>query len=258
MKTLLLTNDDGILSPGLRHLKNFFSADYDVYVVAPDRERSGISMCLTINQPLRLNQLGQKEFAVDGTPSDCINIALQGIMPKWPDFIISGINHGENLCEDVFFSGTVAGAFIGHIYGIPSLAVSLVTDKTDPGKKNADDERPDFETGARITGQVLEKLLPLNNTNVVYNLNIPPHAGSTSKIKVTPLGFKRYKPSIVERVDPRGRKYYWIGTGTPVNTGDNGTDLHAVVNGDIALSILKYDLNDAEEMNKLIEAFNEI
>jgi len=258
MKTLLLTNDDGILSPGLQHLKNFFSTDYDVYVVAPDRERSGISMCLTINQPLRLSRLGQKEFAVDGTPSDCINIALQGIMPKRPDFIISGINHGENLCEDVFFSGTVAGAFIGHIYGIPSLAVSLVTDKTGPDKKNSDDEPPDFATGARITGRVLEKLLRLNNTNVVYNLNIPPHAGRNSKIKVTPLGFKRYNPSIVERVDPRGRKYYWIGTGTPVNTGDNGTDLHAVVNGDIALSILKYDLNDAEEMNKLIEVFNEI
>lgn len=258
MKTLLLTNDDGILSPGIRHLKDFFSPHYDVYVVAPDRERSGISMCLTINQPLRLTQLGEKEFAVDGTPSDCINIALQGIMPRWPDFIISGMNEGENLCEDVFFSGTVAGAFIGHIYGIPSLAVSLVANKTDTGTNDSQGEPLDFETGARITGQVLEKLLQLNNTNVVYNLNIPPDVNSKSKIKVTPLGLKRYKPSIVERVDPRGRKYYWIGTGTPVNTGDNGTDLHAVVNGDIALSILKYDLNDAEEMKKLIGAFNEI
>jgi 5'-nucleotidase len=258
MKTLLLTNDDGVLSPGLQHLKNFFSPGYDVYVVAPDRERSGISMCLTINQPLRLTRLGEKEFAVDGTPSDCINIALQSIMPKWPDFIISGMNEGENLCEDVFFSGTVAGAFIGHIYGIPSLAVSLVVDKTNTDTNDPQGKSPDFETGARITGQVLEKLLTLNNTNVVYNLNIPPNVSSKSKIKVTPLGLKRYKPSIVERVDPRGRKYYWIGTGTPVNTGDNGTDLHAVVNGDIALSILKYDLNDAEEMNKLIGAFNEI
>jgi 5'-nucleotidase len=258
MKTLLLTNDDGVLSPGLQHLKNFFSANYDVYVVAPDRERSGISMCLTINQPLRLTQLSEKEFAVDGTPSDCINIALQSIMPKWPDFIISGMNEGENLCEDVFFSGTVAGAFIGHIYGIPSLAVSLVADKTNTNTNDPDVEPLDFETGARITGQVLTKLLPLKNTNVVYNLNIPPKVNNKSKIKVTPLGLKHYKPTIVERVDPRGRKYYWIGTGTPVNIGDNGTDLHAVVNGDIALSILKYDLNDTDEMKKLIEAFNEI
>jgi 5'-nucleotidase len=259
MKTLLLTNDDGVLSPGLRHLGDFLSGRYDVYVVAPDRERSGISMCLTINQPLRLTQLGKNRYAVDGTPGDCVNIALQSIMPKWPDFIISGMNDGENLCEDVFFSGTVAGAFIGHIYGIPSLAVSLVEPKPDNHDSDSNRKRqtPDFETGARITEQVLEKLLPFNNTNVVYNLNIPPNAGCNSKIVVTSLGLKRYKPTIVERVDPRGRKYYWIGTGTPVNTGDNGTDLHAVVNGDIALSILKYDLNNAEEMNKLVEAFNE-
>lgn len=247
-KTILLTNDDGILSSGIQHLKSHFSAsgDYDVYVVAPDRERSGISMSLTINRPLRLTRLGEKDVAVSGTPADCVNVALQKILPHWPDFIISGMNEGENLCEDVFFSGTVAGAFTGHMYGIPSLAVSLIASK---------EGGFEFEKGARITGQVLESLMPLNNTAVVYNLNIPSNAVEENNVVVTYPGLKRYKPSIVERVDPRGRTYYWIGTGTPDLNGDNGSDLHAVENGNVSLSVLKYDLRDIDEMKKLEEVF---
>ena len=247
MKKLLLTNDDGYLSEGLQRLKDYLSSRYDIYMIAPDRERSAISMSLTINHPLRLNRISEKEFIVDGTPSDCINIALQKLMPQPPDFIISGMNEGENLCEDVFFSGTVAGAFIGHIYGIPAMAVSLIADK----KKGTFD----FEESARITGQVLEKLLPLKNTNVVYNLNIPAH--NNGKIVVTSLGLKRYKPSIIERTDPRGRNYYWIGTGNPTSIGAEGTDLRAIKNGNIVLSVLKYDLNDTDEKKKLSEIFNE-
>ncbi|UCH92982.1 MAG: 5'/3'-nucleotidase SurE [Candidatus Aminicenantes bacterium] len=251
MKTLLLTNDDGFFSTGIRHLKEFLSkkydSRYDIYVVAPDRERSGISMSITINQPLRLKQIGEKEYAVEGTPVDCINIALQKIMPQWPDFIISGMNEGENLCEDVFFSGTVAAAYTGHLYGVPSLAVSLIPDKKS-GKF-------DFNTGARITGQVLETLLPLKNTAVVYNLNIPYR--TTGKLTITSIGLKRYKPTIEERIDPRRRKYYWIGTGEPKSAGEPGTDLQAIADGNISLSVLKYDLNEFKEMNDLIEVFND-
>lgn len=247
MKTLLLTNDDGYLAEGLQSLKAYLADRYDVYVAAPDRERSAISMSLTIHQPLRLNRMGEKEYAVDGTPSDCINIALQKLMPKPPDFIVSGMNQGENLCEDVFFSGTVAGAFIGHIYGIPSLAVSLIGDR-ESGAFN-------FEDGARVTGRVLEQLLPLKNTNVVYNLNIP--ARNTGNVVVTSLGLKRYKPSMVERTDPRGQRYFWIGTGDPVTDGDKGTDLEAVGKGDIPLSVLKYDLNCVDELKKLSEALKQ-
>jgi 5'-nucleotidase len=251
MKTLLLTNDDGILSTGLSYLKKFLSSKYesiyDIYVVAPDRERSGVSMSITINRPLRMNQMGEKEFSVDGTPVDCINIALQKIMPQWPDFIISGMNEGENLCEDVFFSGTVAAAYTGHLYGLPSLAVSLI-----PNKKTGEF---DFNTGAHITGQVLDKLLPLKNTAVVYNLNIP--YPTTGELIVTSIGLKRYKPTIVEKIDPRSRKYFWIGTGEPQSTGEPGSDLQAKADGNISLSVLKYDLNQPEEMNKLFEVFND-
>ena len=214
---------------------------YEVYVAAPDRERSAVSMSLTIHHPLRLNPMGEKEYIVDGTPSDCINIALQKLLPRTPDFIISGMNRGENLCEDVFFSGTVAGAFIGHIYGIPSLAVSLIEDK--------ETGFFDYDEGARITGMVLAKLFPFNDNSVVYNLNIP--SRNNGKVVVTSLGLKRYKPSMEERTDPRGRKYFWIGTGHPVSDGEKGTDLEAVTRGDISLSVLKYDLNSIEEMKKL-------
>lgn len=244
MKTILLTNDDGYYAEGLQSLKKHISGAYEVYVAAPDRERSAVSMSLTIHHPLRLTRMGENDYAVDGTPSDCINIALQKLLPRTPDFIISGMNQGENLCEDVFFSGTVAGAFIGHIYGIPSLAVSLIEDK--------ETRVFNYEDGARITGQVLEKLLPFRNNGVVYNLNIP--ARNSGKIVVTSLGLKRYKPSMEERTDPRGRKYYWIGTGHPVSDGDKGTDLEAAARGDIPLSVLKYDLNCIDEMNKLSEA----
>jgi len=247
MKTLLLTNDDGYLAEGLQCLKAYLSGRYDVYVAAPDRERSAVSMSLTIHKPLRLNRLGEKDYAVDGTPADCINIALQKLLPRPPDFIISGMNEGENLCEDVFFSGTVAGAFIGHIYGIPSLAVSLIGDKEN-GTFN-------YEDGARVTGRVLEQLLPLKNNGIVYNLNIP--ARNSGKVVAASLGLKRYKPSMVERTDPRGRTYFWIGTGDPVADGDQGTDLETAAKGDIPLSVLKYDLNCFEELKKLSGALKQ-
>ena len=195
--------------------------------------------------------MGEKEFIVDGTPTDCVNIALQKVVPRQPDFLISGMNEGENLCEDVFFSGTVAGAFAGHIYGIPSLAVSLVADKTYPSE-----ERFDYEGGARITGRVLDKLLPLKDSSIVYNMNIP--VGNSGKVVVTSLGLKRYKPTLVERIDPRNRKYFWIGCGDPMSIGEEGTDLLAITEGNISLSVLKYDLNAPKEMKKLSELSGEL
>jgi len=251
MKTLLLTNDDGILSKGINSLKEFLSSQknpqYEIYVVAPDRERSGISMSITINRPLRVRQMGDKEFAVDGTPVDCINIALQILLPKWPDFIISGMNEGENLCEDVFFSGTVSAAYTGHLYGIPSMATSLLQDKK-TGKCN-------YKEGAHITADVLSKLLPLPYSNVVYNLNIPYRV--TGPVMVTSLGLKRYKPTMEERIDPRGQKYYWIGTGEPQTSGEKNTDLQATAEGHSSLSVLKYDLNDPKETQTLTEVLHE-
>jgi len=250
MKNILLTNDDGFYSKGITALKTELEKEHRVWIVAPDSEKSAISMALTLNQPLRVSQVDQNVYAVNGTTADCVNIALQKILPQKPDFVVSGMNLGENLSEDIFFSGTVGGAFSGYLYGIPSLAVSLIA-----GLGQYKQQEFEFPAGASITARVLSKLLGCSHDNVIYNLNIPfPNRG---KIAVTTLGNKRYTPDIIERTDPRGRKYYWIGTGTPNYASTKGSDIWAVQNSFISLSIIKYDLNSREEMERLARTFSE-
>ncbi len=249
MKTILLTNDDGFYSQGLTALQTELEKQYSVWVVAPDREMSAISMALTLNRPLRVKQIAEKVFAVNGTTSDCVNIAIQKILPRPPDIVVSGMNLGENLSEDVFFSGTVGGAFSGHLYGIPSLAISLIA-----GLGHSQPQEFQFDLGARIASRILERLLSCLHGNVVYNLNIPfPNRG---EITFTRLGSKHYTPDIIERIDPRGRPYYWIGTGAPSYAGSEGSDVWAVQNGFVSLSIIQYDLNSKEELQRLAAAFN--
>lgn len=250
MKTILLTNDDGFYSKGICALKTELEKKYRVWVVAPDREKSAISMALTLNHPLRINQVEENVFAVNGTTADCVNIALQKILPARPDFIVSGMNLGENLSEDIFFSGTVGGAFSGYLYGIPSLAVSLIA-----GLGQYQKQEFAFVPGAEITSKALQMLMTLSHNGVIYNLNIPfPNRG---EIAVTTLGNKRYTPDIIERTDPRGGKYYWIGTGTPAYADRQGTDVWAVKNGYISLSVIKYDLNSPEDHTRLTQAFQQ-
>jgi 5'-nucleotidase len=248
MKTILLTNDDGFYSKGLTALQAELEKKHRVFVVAPDREKSAISMALTLNHPLRISQVETNVYTVDGTTSDCVNIALQKVLPERPDFVVSGMNLGENLSEDVFFSGTVGGAFSGHLYGIPSLAVSLIA-----GLGQYQQQEFAFADGAAVAASILDKLLAGPHDNVIYNLNIPhPNCG---EIAVTTLGSKRYTPDIIERTDPRGRKYFWIGTGTPNYDGCEGSDIWAVQKGFISLSIIKYDLNSKKERDRLAGAF---
>jgi 5'-nucleotidase len=250
MKTILLTNDDGFYSKGIGSLKAVLEKKYQVWIVAPDREKSAISMALTLNHPLRINRVENNVYAVNGTTADCVNIAIQKILPKKPDFILSGMNLGENLSEDIFFSGTVGGAFSGFLYGIPSLAISLIA-----GLGQYQQQEFEFNQGAEIAVKILEKLLPYVHDNVIYNLNIPfPNNG---EVLITSLGNKRYTPDIIERVDPRGHKYYWIGTGTPNYSCQEGTDIWAVQNKYISLSIIKYDLNSQAESDRLKTAFKQ-
>ncbi len=249
MKTILLTNDDGFYSQGLTALQAELEKQHQVWVVAPDREMSAISMALTLNQPLRVKQIAEKVFAVNGTTSDCVNIAMQKILPQPPDFVVSGMNLGENLSEDVFFSGTVGGAFSGHLYGIPSLAISLVAG---PGPHQP--QGFPCDAGARVASRILDRLLSASHGRVVYNVNIP--FPNRNEVALTRLGSKRYTPDIVERIDPRGRAYYWIGAGTPSYAGSEGSDVWAVQNGFVSLSIIRYDLNSREELQRLAAAFS--
>lgn len=248
-KSILLTNDDGVFSEGIMGLRDRLSDLYDVTIVAPDRERSAISMALTLHHPLRIDSVGENTYSIDGTPADCINVAIQKIMNQKPDFIVSGMNFGENLSEDVLFSGTVGGAFAGFLYGIPSMAVSLIPDYQDLGKPLYD-----IDSSSQQTVFLLKKLIPLGR-NVVYNVNIP--TGKNGKIVVTSLGRKRYKPEIIEKKDPRGRLYYWIGTGHPDYHGENGTDVWAVKNGYTSLSIIQYDLNCGIDKKFFSDLFDE-
>jgi len=246
-KTVLLTNDDGYQSEGLNGLREILADRYHVVVVAPDRERSAISMAITLNQPLRVKHVSPDVYGVSGTPSDCVNIAMQEILGGRPDFIVSGMNFGENISFDVLYSGTVAAAFAGHMYGIPSMAVSLI-----PDRSRTDRDEYDIEKGARVSLRVLDAIINQGDNHIVYNLNIPyPDNGV---IAVTTLGRKKYRPDVERRVDPRGRDYFWLGTGQPIYEMDEGTDVWAVLNGYISLSAIRYDLNcRGDELEKLRE-----
>ncbi|MBN1195775.1 MAG: 5'/3'-nucleotidase SurE [Candidatus Aminicenantes bacterium] len=248
VKTILLTNDDGIQASGLLTLRERLAGTYDVITVAPDRERSAVSMGITLTRPLRMRRESPDQVAVDGTPSDCINLALQAVMSSPPDLVVSGMNQGENLSYDVFYSGTVGAAFTAHLYGLPALAVSMIPTPNDSG-----DLVFDYAAAADLTADVIRRLLPVARKTVVYNLNIP--AGARN-VRVTSLGDKRYHPEVVETRDPRGRRAYWLGTGRPDYKGDGNSDVMAVREGDASLSILLYDLNASEEFNHLKTVFS--
>ncbi|HDP95007.1 MAG TPA: 5'/3'-nucleotidase SurE [Candidatus Aminicenantes bacterium] len=247
-KTILLTNDDGIHAPGLQIIRNRLAGAYEVITVAPDRERSAVSMGITLTRPLRIRRESPDQVAVDGTPSDCINLGLQAVMSNLPDLVVSGMNQGENLSYDVFYSGTVGAAFTAHLYGLPALAVSMI-----PTLNDAGDLVFDFVSAADLTADVIRRLLPVARKSVVYNLNIP---NGAKKVRVTSLGDKRYHPEVVETRDPRGHRAYWLGTGRPEYHGDGDSDVITVQEGDASLSILLYDLNAADECNHLKAVFS--
>lgn len=198
---ILVTNDDGIASPGIRAVATALRALGEVWVVAPDRERTAVGHAVTLHKPLRITKIGPRVFMVNGTPADCINLALAKVLPKRPSLIVSGINRGVNLGDDVMYSGTVSAALEGTMFGIPSMAVSQEGEDTfrfDVGARYA----------ARVATEVLRHGLP---AETILNVNIPNVSFRTIKgVKVTCLSRRRFDNPIVEKVDPRGRKYYWI------------------------------------------------
>lgn len=204
---ILLTNDDGIFAPGIITLYKELGTMAEVKVVAPDRERSATSHAITVHKPLRVEEVelnGEgKGWAVTGTPSDCVKLALKALLTEEPDLVVSGINQGPNLGTDVLYSGTVSAAIEGILHGIPSLAVSLATFE----------ENPSFATAARVTRNIVTQM---NNRQLpprtLLNINIPSVPYHKLKgIKVTRLGFREYENIFEARRDPRGKLYYWLG-----------------------------------------------
>lgn len=230
---ILVTNDDGIFSEGIERLALALSEVGEVFTVAPDQERSAAGHSLTLHHPLRAKLVGENRWSVDGTPTDCVNWgALHLMKDRRPRLLFSGINLGLNLGDDVTYSGTVSAAFEGTLIGVPSVAISqeIETGFT-------------FDAAAsfaqRLARQLLERPLP---AGTLINVNVP--AGEPRGTRVTRLGKRKYGDAVVEKIDPRGRPYYWIGSTPPTGDLEEGTDLSAVAEKHISMTPLHLDLTD--------------
>jgi 5'-nucleotidase len=241
---ILLCNDDGISSEGLAILQRVLSDLDDTWTVAPDRDQSAVSHSLTLQRPLRIGEVGLRSFTVDGTPTDCVNLAINRIMrgAQRPRLVVSGINQGPNLGDDVTYSGTVSAAMEATLLGVPALAVSLATDPPF-----------DFRAAARFSRQLAEAVLAHGlPPDTLLNVNVP--RGPAERIlgfRFTRQGKRRYADAIVENTDPRGRKYYWIGGDQVESVPEEGTDLWAVEHGLISVTPLHLDLTNYASLGSL-------
>jgi 5'-nucleotidase len=240
---ILVTNDDGVFSEGIERLAAALADVGEVVTVAPDQERSAAGHSLTLHHPLRAKLVGPERWSVDGTPTDCVNWgALHLLKDDRPTLLFSGINLGLNLGDDVTYSGTVSAAFEGTILGIPSVAISQ---EIETGFS--------FDAAASFARTLARHLLesPLPSGTLV-NVNVP--AGVPKGVRVTRLGKRRYGEAVIEKKDPRGRPYYWIGSTIPEGDLEEGTDISAVAEKWIALSPLHLDLTDYKTLPMLEEA----
>jgi 5'-nucleotidase len=235
---LLCTNDDGILAHGLDCLVRAAEPLGEVFVVAPDREQSATSHSLTLHHPVRPVKRGERRYQVDGTPTDCVVIAVEGLMPERPDFVLSGVNHGQNMGEDVLYSGTVAAAMEGLMLGIPSIAVSFA------GR--------DLHTSGSLLDKQVEPLgrllrhltsLPAFPADTLFNVNLPAiEAGEVKGVRLTRLGRRIYSNSLKPMTDPWAREIFWIGGGSIEWSGESDSDFQAVHDGYISVTPLRLDL----------------
>ena len=230
---LLLSNDDGHRAPGLRCLAKALAADADVIVVAPDRDRSGASNSLTLDKPLRVTRDEAGFNVVDGTPTDCVHLAITGMLDEEPDMVISGINSGANMGDDVLYSGTVAAAMEGRFLGLPSMAVSLVL---------AGNER--YDTAARVVRALLARMPEVEMPPAsILNVNVPDLPYEQLRgVRATRLGHRHKAEPVIRSEDPRGHPIYWVGPpGSEQDAGD-GTDFHAVRGGYVSVTPIAVDL----------------
>jgi len=239
MALLLVTNDDGIHAPGLAALAEALGELGDVWVVAPEREQSACGHALTLHRPIRAVPMGERRFAVNGTPSDCVNLGVLGFLPERPAVVVSGINHGGNLGDDVTYSGTVSAAMEATLLGVPAVAVSLL-DGGDLAHARA--------VARVVTTRVLVEGLP---RKTLLNVNVPPQA--PRGLRVTRLGHRVYSDKIVEHTDPRGRTHYWIGGGEPSWEALEGTDMAAIHEGYVAITPVHLDLTNHGAVTRMAE-----
>lgn len=251
---ILVSNDDGIYAEGINVLaKTLRKAGHDVTVIAPDRNRSAASSCLTLVDPLRINQLSEQNYAVvAGTPADCVHLALNGFLDTEFDLVVSGINHGANLGDDIIYSGTVGAALEGRYLKYPSIAVSLV-EKDDATYFS--NQTHYFDTAAQVVLDLLEKIQDdLLDNQQILNVNVPniPYK-DLNGIEITRTGYRLADAKIVQQKDPRNKAVYWIGpSGTPVDNGI-GTDFFAIKQKKVSITPVKADMTAHQSIITLRE-----
>jgi 5'-nucleotidase len=239
---ILLSNDDGYFAPGLNILAEHISKFADITVVAPERNRSGASNSLTLDRPLSVKKAANGFFYVNGTPTDCVHIALTGLMDSLPDMVISGINDGANMGDDTIYSGTVAAAMEGYLLGIPSIAISM-----------SQHNSTHFETAARVAVELLlhyQKNGFLSPT--LLNVNVPdiPYDELQGRV-VTRLGKRHKAEPVVQLKTPRNETVYWVGAAGQPNDGGEGTDFHAVASNQVSISPIQVDLTNHKQLNDI-------
>ena len=237
---ILLSNDDGYFAPGLACLAEALSAIAEVTVVAPERDRSGASNSLTLDRPLHLHKAHNGFYYVNGTPTDCVHLAVTGMLDTLPDMVVSGINAGANMGDDTIYSGTVAAATEGFLLGIPSLAVSL---------NSASSEN--FLTAARVAADMVQRFKDNKfHEPVLLNINVPDISYEELKgMEVTRLGRRHKAESVVKSLTPRGETVYWVGAAGPAQDAGEGTDFFSIQHDRVSLTPLQIDLTRYGQMN---------
>ena len=240
MPVIMVTNDDGISSPGIQALQEAMTSLGQTVVVAPERDNSAVSHALTMSRPLRIREIAENMFTLDGTPTDCVAVGIGKLLDKKPDLLVSGINAGPNLGDDISYSGTVSAAIEATMYGIPALALSLA------GEPPFDFSQA-MQVAAYLARRILKDGLP---DNTLLNVNIPAE-GRFKGFAVTRQGRRLWENSIQETFDPWGRKHYWIGGGTPLRDSSEDTDVSAVHNGLVSVTPIHLDLTNHQGIKYL-------
>ncbi|MDP2795850.1 MAG: 5'/3'-nucleotidase SurE [Sulfurisoma sp.] len=241
---ILLSNDDGYFAPGIEALADALAGLAEITVVAPERDRSGASNSLTLDRPLHLRRSANGFFFVNGTPTDCVHLAVTGMLEQQPDMVVSGINLGANMGDDTIYSGTVAAAMEGYLLGVPAIAVSL-----------ASREGKHFATAARIAHETVERFQrEAFGAPVLLNINVPDVPWEEIKgIRVTRLGRRHKAEPVVKQVSPRNETVYWVGAAGAAADAGEGTDFHAVANGYVSVTPLQIDLTHAAQVGAVTD-----
>ena len=239
---ILLSNDDGYFAPGLMTLAAHLSKLADITVVAPERNRSGASNSLTLDRPLSVKRANNGFFYVNGTPTDCVHIALTGLMDSMPDMVISGINDGANMGDDTIYSGTVAAAMEGYLLDIPSIAVSM-----------SQHNSTHFETAARVAVELVQHYQKNGfKTPTLLNVNVPDVPYEQLKGRaITRLGKRHKAEPVIQLKTPRGETVYWVGAAGKPNDGGEGTDFYAVAHNQVSISPIQVDLTKHSQLDEL-------